>query len=274
MSKILEIKEMKNMARLIKAQGVFAVLLLSVMLPVSAQYKMVVYTNGGTRTEFWASSVDSVTWEYSEPYTPVDSMIHVGYEYVDLGLSVKWATMNVGAAKPEDYGYYFAWSETEPRTEYNWTTYKYCKGSRNTITKYCDDSDYGNDGFTDNKSILDLDDDAAHVNWGGSWRMPTLEEMKELIDNCTWIWTTMNGYNGYKVQSNQPGYTDNWIFLPASGCRYNSLLSNEGSYGYYWSSTLSADYSRDAYGLVFFSNNIGWYYNYRYNGYSVRPVCP
>lgn len=203
MAKILEIKEMKNKARLIKAQGVLAVLLLSVMLPVSAQYKMVVYTNGGTRTEFWASNVDSVTWEYSEPYIPVDSMVHVGYEYVDLGLSVKWATMNVGAAKPEDCGYYFAWGEIEPRTEYNWTTYKYCKGSRNTITKYCDDSDYGNDG-----------------------------------------------------------------------CRYNSLLSNEGSYGYYWSSTLSADYSRDAYGLVFFSNNIGWYYNYRYNGYSVRPVCP
>ena len=101
---------------------------------------------------------------------------HEGYEYVDLGLSVKWATCNVGATTPEGYGDYFAWGETKPKDYYAWSTYKYCDSSSLTLTKYCSKSYYGKDSFSDNKTILDSEDDAATVNWGGAWRMPTKEE--------------------------------------------------------------------------------------------------
>ena len=93
-----------------------------------------------------------------------------GYGYVDLGLSVKWATCNVGANNPEDYGDYFAWGETTTKDTYNLSTYKWCNGSYSTLTKYCNNSSYGNNGFTDNKTQLELSDDAARANWGGSWR--------------------------------------------------------------------------------------------------------
>ena len=108
-----------------------------------------------------------------------------GYAYVDLGLSVKWATMNVGASKAEEYGDYFAWGETQPKSTYDWSMYKYCNGSSSTLTKYCNMSSYGNNGFTDNKTQLELSDDAARVNWGGSWRMPTDAEWTELYEQCT-----------------------------------------------------------------------------------------
>ncbi|MBO7112331.1 MAG: hypothetical protein J6V75_00065, partial [Bacteroidaceae bacterium] len=130
------------------------------------------------------------------------------YAYVDLGLSVKWATCNVGASKPEEYGDYYAWGETEPKTTYDWSTYKWCKGSSATMTKYCNNSSYGNNGFTDTKTTLDPEDDVAHVKWGGNWRMPTISEFEDLINNCTWTWTTQNGVNGYKVTSKKSGYTD------------------------------------------------------------------
>ena len=134
-----------------------------------------------------------------------------GHEYVDLGLSVKWATMNVGATSPEEYGYYFAWGETEPKDYYHSSTYKWCNGSYNNLTKYCIDSDFGT---VDNKTVLDLADDAAHINWGGAWRMPTVEEQQELLNNCTWTWTTQNGVNGYLVTSKKNG---NSFFLACSG---------------------------------------------------------
>lgn len=129
--------------------------------------------------------------------------------YVNLGLSVNWATCNVGAEKPEDYGDYFAWGETddEKKDEYWWTSYKYCNGSNKSLTKYCYDSRYGLNGFVDNKTVLEPDDDVAHVIWGGKWRMPTVDEFNELIDSCTWTWTNRNGVNGYKVTGNKPGYT-------------------------------------------------------------------
>lgn len=215
------------------------------------------------------------------------------YEYVDLGLSVKWATMNVGANAPEEYGDYFAWGETEPYYEagwaqenpqahwkdgksagYNWSTYKYCKGSYNTMTKYSTDGNYGSNGFTDYKTVLDLEDDAAHVNWGGNWRMPTYMEQDELLNNCTWTWTTLNGVNGYKVQSNKPGYTDNWIFLPAANYRIESNLTSVGWYGMYWSCSLTTDDPLNAYGLSFYSGGVGWSDLDRSWGRSVRPVCP
>ena len=194
-----------------------------------------------------------------------------GHEYVDLGLSVKWATCNVGASKPEEYGDYFAWGETQPKDYYDWSTYKWCNGSYNTQTKYCTDSYYGT---VDNKTQLELSDDAARANWGGSWRMPTTEEQQELINNCTWTWTTQNGVNGYKVTSKKNG---NSIFLPAAGCRNLSSLDNAGSYGLYglyWSSSLDTGDPVDAYELYFDSVYMRWNYNNRHCGQSVRPVCP
>ncbi|MBQ0095524.1 MAG: Ig-like domain-containing protein [Bacteroidetes bacterium] len=197
-------------------------------------------------------------------------------EYVDLGLSVKWANCNVGATKPEEYGDYFAWGETEPKSDYSWSTYKYCKGSYDSMTKYCTNSSYGYNGFTDNNSVLDPEDDAAHANWGGDWRMPTNAEQDELrnTSNCTWTRTTMNGVNGYKIVSKKSGYVGNCIFLPAAGLRGGTTLYDVGSYGYFWSSSLSTGNPDGAYYLDFDSGGVNWHHHLRDSGRSVRPVCP
>ena len=211
-----------------------------------------------------------------ESFTPVEptqdafshSNIHNAYEYVDLGLSVKWATCNVGANNPEDYGDYFAWGETKSNTTYEWSTYKWCKGNESTLTKYNNKRKYGK---VDNKTTLELSDDAARANWGGSWRMPTDAEWTELRKQCTWTWTTQNGVYGRKVTSKTNG---NSIFLPAAGFRSYSLLSNAGSYGYYWSSSLYRGDPSYAWSVDFDSGYVGGYYAHRYYGQSVRPVCP
>ena len=190
----------------------------------------------------------------------------VKVQAVDLGLSVKWANMNVGAESPEDYGDYFAWGETSTKETYDWSTYFDTNDGGSTFTKY------NNEG---GKTILDPEDDAAHVNWGGSWRMPTKAEWQELLVNCTWTWTTQNGINGYKVTSKKAGYTDKFIFLPAAGCRNGSGLASVGSYGYYWSSSLDEYNSSNAWYLGFYSDYHGLdYYGYRYYGQSVRLVLP
>ena len=194
-----------------------------------------------------------------------------GHAYVDLGLpsGLKWATCNVGATTPEEYGDYFAWGETEPKDYYDWSTYKYCNGSYNTMTKYCTDSYYGT---VDNKTTLELTDDAARVNWGGKWRMPTKAEQDELSDtnNCTWECTTQNGVKGYKVTSKKNG---NSIFLPAAGYCDDDYLYYAGSDGVYWSSSLCTGGSNCAYVVDFYSGYVGWYGSYRYHGRSVRAVC-
>ncbi|MBO5720165.1 MAG: hypothetical protein J6R61_01350 [Bacteroidales bacterium] len=197
--------------------------------------------------------------------------LHNGHEYVDLGLpsGLKWATCNVGATTPEGYGDYFAWGETEPKATYDWSTYKYCNGTDDSITKYCTDSSFGT---VDNKTVLELSDDAAYVNWGGSWRMPTKAEQDELMDtdNCTWEWTTQNEVNGYKVTSKING---NSIFLPAAGYyRSSSDLYYVGSDGRYWSSSLSTDGNFYANVLNFYSGNVYLSGGYRCNGLSVRAV--
>ncbi len=193
-----------------------------------------------------------------------------GYEYVDLGLSVKWATMNVGASKPEDYGSYFAWGETTTKSIYNWSTYKYCNGTYVTLTKYNHSSTYGT---VDNKTQLDLSDDAARANWGGVWRMPKNVEWDELIEQCTWTWTIQNGVKGYKVTSKSNG---NSIFLPAAGYRDDSDLRSAGSCGHYWSRVCSWDYPYDAWYGYFNSSTFycGYLDHKRTDGLSVRPVCP
>ena len=144
-------------------------------------------------------------------------------EAVDLGLSVKWATFNVGATSPEDYGDYFAWGETEPKETYSWATYKW--GTSSNLTKY---------NTTDGKTTLDPEDDAAKVLWGGYWRMPSKEEVDELTQQCTWIWTTHNNVNGYKVT----GPNGNSIFLPAAGYKGAGPTYPAGEDGLYWTSTL------------------------------------
>ncbi len=202
--------------------------------------------------------------------------VHNPDDYVDLGLpsGTLWATCNVGASSSEDYGYYFAWGETEPydqnggKTTFNWRTYKWCNGANSTLTKYCTSSSYGNDGFTDGKTELDVDDDAAYVNWGPAWRMPSLEQLNELRTNCTWTWTTMNNVNGYEVK----GENGNSIFLPAAGVRYDSSLNYAGSFGEYWSRSLGESGPYDAWGLYFDPSYISTSSGRRYYGFSVRPV--
>ncbi len=189
---------------------------------------------------------------------------------VDLGLpsGLKWASCNVGATAPEEYGGYYAWGETEEKSDYDWDTYKYCNGTYTSMTKYCTSSSYGT---VDNKTTLEPNDDVATVKWGGSWRMPTKAEQDELRNNCTWTWTTLNGVNGYRVT----GPNGNSIFLPAAGYRDGSEVYSQGSYGYYWSSSLNSSYSYYAYYLYFYSIYYGWdYYYYRCYGLTVRPVCP
>ena len=194
---------------------------------------------------------------------------------IDLGLpsGIKWASCNVGATEPWEYGGYYAWGETQekstidwstndPNTD-DWSTYKYCNGSSTSMTKYCTSSNYGT---VDNKTTLEPDDDVAHVKWGGSWRMPTRDEIDELHNNCTWTWTTLNGVNGYRVT----GPNGNSIFLPAAGWCSGTEVYRQGSSGFYWSSSLLSSY--DAYYLYFYSRDCVWDCYNRFYGLSVRPV--
>ncbi len=205
----------------------------------------------------YAKNAEGIGYSREVSFTTRTRTYMDGYEYVDLGLSVKWASYNIGATKPEEYGDYFAWGETEPKEVYDWSTYKHCRGSNNILTKYNTNSSYGT---VDNKTELDAIDDAAVVNWSGSWRMPTDAEWTELREQCTWIWTTQNGVNGCKVTSKSNG---NSIFLPAVG-----------DTGEYWSSSLRTDYPYNARG-VDVNSILVYRYDYgRYYGRSVRPVCP
>ena len=193
---------------------------------------------------------------------------------VDLGLSVKWATCNVGANKPEEYGDYYAWGETDPKDFYFCDTYKYCDGTYNSLTKYTD-SAYGKDGFSDNKSVLDPEDDVAHVKWGGNWRIPTKDELEELRTKCTWTSTTLNGVKGYSVTSNVDGYTDRSIFLPATGMRIRQWTENTDTIGRFWGNSIVTGDDYDAVYLDFnFSRGPGRFSIIRCLGQCVRPVCP
>ena len=187
---------------------------------------------------------------------------------VDLGLpsGTLWADRNVGADSPEAYGDYFAWGETEPKSTYNWSTYKWCQGSNNTMTKYCTDSFYGT---VDNKTVLDLEDDAAYVNMGADWRMPTYDELNELRNNCTWTWTSKKGTKGYKVT----GPNGKSIFLPAAGYRNDSGLYRAGSDGSYWSTSLHGPYL--AWSLYINSDSYNTYTSgkRRNYGHTVRAVA-
>lgn len=191
-----------------------------------------------------------------------------GYGWVDLGLpsGTKWATMNVGASSPSDYGSYFAWGETSSKSSFTWESLRYCLDTTgNKFSKYVVDSQYGN---VDGKEELDLCDDAVNANWGRGWRMPTTVQIDELRAQCKWTWTSMGGHNGYKVV----GPNGKSIFLPAVGYRHDSSSDDVGLGGNYWSSTLGIFNSRFAFYLTFNSSNFNWVSDFRYFGHSIRAV--
>lgn len=196
------------------------------------------------------------------------------YEFVDLGLSVKWATKNVGAEIITDYGDFFAWGETEPKEEYDWTTYKYSEGKATKMTKYSNSS---LSAIQDFKYVLDASDDAAAICWGDCWRTPTLNEMNELLQNCSWTWQNNyegSGIAGFLVRSNISGYTDNFIFLPAAGHWGGKNPYDTNQKGMYWTSSL--DYGSFASlqaAQLFFGDDGYQTISYdRQIGMTVRPV--
>ena len=242
----------------------------------------------GTTTEItgWTSEGTVTVNPVTTSKTPA------GLEAIDMGNGIKWANMNLGAKTVTDYGDYFAWGETLPyyeegyaqenpcthwkfgKTGYNWANYSLCNGSGESINKY-NAKDYM--GYVDNKTELERIHDAASINWGGSWRMPTSSEWEWLLnsENCTWTWTTIDGINGMLVRSLKAGYTDNALFLPAAGSRCDSDLDDVGSDFNYWSSTCNED------GNGARTVWIDWYDEhpkakrwsfYRYWGLSIRPV--
>ena len=194
-----------------------------------------------------------------------------GHGYVDLGLpsGTKWATCNIGANSPEQYGDYFAWGETRGynsgKTNFSWKTYKWCNGSPTSLVKY---------NYRSGSGIveLNLEDDVAYVNYGSGWCMPSPDQFEELINSfyTTTTWTTLNGVYGRKITSKKNGNT---LFLPAAGSRSDSSLNGDGSRGCYWLRTLYSASPYYASLFTFSSDNIGVDYNNRYDGRSIRPVC-
>lgn len=253
----------------------------------SSDTKIVTVSDGeltgvGVGTATVTAKAGSVKAECAVTILPPKGAVDLGIELTrEDGTTYKlyWAECNLGAEKPEDYGDYYAWGEIEPyyssqdpltwkegKTGYNWASYKWCNGSISTFTKYNTDSSRGS---VDNKTVLDPEDDAAHVSLGGKWRMPTDAEWTELRTECTWTWTTQNGVNGRLVTCKN----GNSIFLPAAGYRYDSNLDGAGSSGGYWSSSLNAGLPFRAWYVFFDSGGVyGGYSGYRYNGRSVRPV--
>jgi len=189
-----------------------------------------------------------------------------GVEAVDLGLSVKWANMNVGATKDSGFGTYYAWGETKPKSYYSWDTYAWSKENTKFLFKY---------STTDGKTKLVLTDDAANANWGGDWRMPTYEECQELADpeKCKWEWITKDGVNGYKVTGKKTG---NSIFLPITGFRFYEGIQFRAIRGIYWTSTLYTGNINKAWCLEFDFSDVdvteGKLSSNRFSGRCIRAV--
>lgn len=181
-----------------------------------------------------------------------------GHEWVDLGLSVKWATCNVGASTPSDYGNYYAWGETTTKSSYT---------EENSLTYGKTMSELKSLGIINTAGNLTMSYDAARSNWGGTWRMPTKAELDELMSKCQWLWTTQGGHGGYQVT----GSNGKSIFVPAAGRRYGTSLYTAGVNGNYWSSSCY-DLSHDSYRLNFGSGGRYVDWNFRNFGFSVRSV--
>ena len=198
--------------------------------------------------------------------------INAQHAYVDLGLSVKWATCNIGATQPWERGEFFSWGETENKRINNWDTYKYSEGAH-ALTKYCSNPDYAWQGLVDSVSVLDLEDDVAHIKWGGTWRIPTKEQIHELLENCDWTWTTLNEVNGYRVTGKKPGYTDRSIFLPVTGEYNDGKVFDYRLHGYYWSRNCGTVTSEIAYTLEVYTKGASVEMQSRCSSLAVRPVC-
>ena len=157
-------------------------------------------------------------------------------KYEDLGLSVKWGEANLGATYRENLGNYYSWGETGPKAEYQYSNYKWMKDG--LLTKYCMSQDIG---YVDGKSSLDMEDDAARVQLGNGWRMPTMAEFQELYEKCTWIWSELCGVRGFMIISNVPGYEDRYIFLPSAGYNPQDGVMSDNYYCYYWMSEIDKE---------------------------------
>lgn len=181
-----------------------------------------------------------------EPDPIPDPVLH---EYVDLGLpsGILWATCNVGADLPEEYGDYFAWGETEPKDVYDWASYKYGDfvNEKYDFVKYCSDSVFGLNGFVDTLTSLEPVDDAATALWGQDWRTPTIDEWKELFIETTGVWAVQNGVEGWLLTA----MNGNSLFLPAAGYWWESAFNS--SLGLYWSSTINTEFPNRAWGFHF-----------------------
>lgn len=218
----------------------------------------------------YAITEEGIIYGNEESFTTLDGLGIVTHTYVDLGLpsGILWATCNVGADSPEEYGDYFAWGEIQPKSIYNWNTYQHCNGSYNSMTKYCINSSYGYNGYSDYYFSLLPEDDAATVNWGEDWRIPTKAEWEELFENTTHTWTTLNGVNGRLFTASN----GNSIFLPATGYRNDGNVYNVGSSGFYWSNSLDMARSNNAWYFCFDPNYFYMNSFYRRYGSSIRPV--
>ena len=222
---------------------VMALAILSSFTASAQDWQMVIHRNvlSPRRSNF--ETRDRVAFEPSQAEQ---------HDYADLGLSVMWATCNVGADMPEDYGYYFAWGETETKETYTEQNYSLkVNGVYDTSMTEISGTQY----------------DAATMMWQDTWRMPTIEEVEELATHCTWTWTSVNGINGYRIT----GPSGQHIFLPAAG-QMREQAVNVGSTGYYWTGTLSAEYTTAAYNLNFTGYSGRWSANRAY-GFCIRPVC-
>ncbi len=232
---------------------VLSFLLLAMASMALAQEKVSVKVwKGGNATTI--EQIDSITF----PNTMQEPAC------VDLGLSVKWASCNLGAETPEAYGNYYAWGETSTKEYYNWDKYKYCTPLTMAMSKY---------NSTDKKTILEAEDDAATVLLGNNWRIPTADEMKELVEKCTWEWMEdeKNRNYGYWVT----GPNGNRIFLPAAGCINDNVPYAVEFYGYYWTSEVVSFESKLAVHLFFKDKSTnGSNVSHRYYGFSIRPVKP
>ena len=244
---------------------------------VSKQLSEITYTKDSHTFTSWNTKADGKGISY---YTKQELMISKNitlyaqweelYEYVDLGLSVKWATCNLGAEQPWEYGDSYAWGEVTTKSSYTQDNYKYGNGSK--VTKYCKNYSNGYQNFTDGKNMLEIKDDAAYQTKGNAWRIPTSAEIQELISSCTWTYTTLNGRKGYKVTSNKLGFTNNSIFLPGCGIKGQTASTA----GYYWSNenqlgNTDATLAR----CLHFTQSVVETNNYkRYYGLNIRPVCP
>lgn len=172
-----------------------------------------------------------------------------GHEYVDLGLPSGnlWATCNIGANTPEEFGDYYAWGETTTKDVFDWKSYRYGNfvNERYELNKYCTDSAYGLNGFVDNLTVMEADDDVARACWGEGWRMPTIEEWEELFLNTTGVWTTLNDVKGWRCTASN----GNSLFLPAAGYWWDDAFNAD--LGLYWSRTINKEFPYRAWGFHF-----------------------